>query len=93
MTSSGSKVAPLTAQAAAAPRILGGLGSTVSNPAWADMDQARNNPFASTNVVVQGLTMEAKLNALSDKLAATERRLDMFEIKLEMKANKCCTIS
>ena len=44
----------------------------------------------TTNVALQGLTMEAKLTQYASKVDALERRVDMMELKAELKAQQCC---
>ena len=43
------------------------------------------------NMVLQGLTLEAKVTALQQSLGDVTRRLDRMELKAEMAANQGCS--
>ena len=64
-----------------APRIMGGGDATA-----AFIPQYNGT---TANVALQGLTMEAKLNNTTSKLEALERRVDMMELKAEMRKGQC----
>ena len=74
------------AEAVAQPRIFGGLGSELTMSASALPQQ-----LPSQNMVLQGLTLEAKVTALQQSLGDVTRRLDRMELKAEMAANQGCS--
>lgn len=77
------------AEAVAQPRIFGGLGSELTMSASALPQQL---PSQNTqNMVLQGLTLEAKVTALQQSLGDVTRRLDRMELKAEMAANQGCS--
>lgn len=78
--------------AVAAPRMFGGVGSTMASMNMAK-EMTASNPFASLNVVAQGMTMEAKINSQADKIAALERRLDLIDLREEARRNAGCRCS
>ena len=77
------------AAAAAAPRMLGGVGSTLAT--FTGVDQGRDLYASLGNVAARGLTTDAKIGALEAKMEAVERRLDKFDLRFEKSG--CCAVN